>query len=302
MASKERGATWDDAETEAVITVWAEDAIQAMLEGAKHNHKVFQKISDEMKVRGYDRDLKQCREKIKKLRIQYKKVIDHNNKSGRGRKSWRFYDAMDEVLGHRASSRPPLLLESSTLNTAATKDDDATSDHEEQPENLNSTRDEMDDELSMNGSIASFVSEEPGGSRVAEFPVDETPAAEAHKVIVKTRRKSKLVKALDSTIEVFVNAQRHSDEHWLAAFKEQQESVQRHQQQQQEQHLNLIREVERNRLQADERLRKQEQEHEMRLMQMMVQQLPQQPAQLQALNPASHSTSFPNFSNYGPYQ
>ncbi|XP_035986778.1 general transcriptional corepressor CYC8-like isoform X1 [Fundulus heteroclitus] len=167
------------------------------------------------------------------------------------------------------------------------EDDDATSDHEEQPENLSSTQD------------ANFISEEPGGSRVAEFTV-ETPAAEAHKV--KTRRKSKLVKALDGTIEAFVNAQRHSDERWLAAFKEQQESVQRHQQQQQEQHLNLIREVEINRLQAEERLRKQEQEHEIRLMQMMVQRLPQQPAQLQALNPPSPSTSFPNFSNYGPYQ
>ncbi|XP_021170969.2 myb/SANT-like DNA-binding domain-containing protein 2 [Fundulus heteroclitus] len=238
MASKQRGATWDDAETEAVITIWAEGAIQAMLEGAMHNQKVYQKISDEMKVRGYDQDPKQCREKIKKLRIQYKKVIDHSKKSGRGRTSWRFYDAMDEVLGHCASSRPPVLLESSTLNTAATMDDDATSDHEEQPENLNSTQAEMDDELS--GSIASFVSEEPGGSRVAEFPVDEIPAAEAHKVNVKTRSKSKLVKALDSTIEAFVNAQRHSDERWLAAFKEQQESVQRNQQQQQEQHLNLI--------------------------------------------------------------
>ncbi|XP_021167476.2 alpha-protein kinase 1 [Fundulus heteroclitus] len=210
MASKVRGATWDDAETEAVITVWAEDAIQAMLESAKHNN--------------------------------------NNN-------------------------------------------------HEEQRENLNSTQDEMDDELSMNGSIASFISEEPGGSRVAEFPVDETPAAEAHKVNVKTRRKSKLVEALDSTIEAFINAQRHSDDRWLAAFKEQQESVQRHQQQQHEQHLNLIREVERNRLQAEERVRKQQQEHEMRLMQMMVQLMPQQPAQLQPLNPAS-----PSISNFGPYQ
>ncbi|XP_021165791.2 trihelix transcription factor GT-3a [Fundulus heteroclitus] len=293
MASKERGATWDDAETEAVITIWAEDAIQAMLEGAKHNHRVFQKISDEMKARGYVRDPKQCREKIKKLRTQYKKVLDHNNRSGSGKKTWKFYSAMDEVLSVRASSRTPVLLKTSTLNSAATKDDDATSDNEEQYENQYSTQDEMDDEQSLNGSIASFFSEEPGGSRIAEVP-----AAEAPEVNIRPEKKIIIVKALDSIIKEFVKAQRRSDDPWMAAFKEQQESVQRHQQHQ----LNMIREIERNRLQAEERMRKQEQEHEMRLMQMMVQLMSQQPAQLQPLNPASPSSSFPNFSNYGPYE
>ncbi|XP_015238932.1 PREDICTED: myb/SANT-like DNA-binding domain-containing protein 2 [Cyprinodon variegatus] len=242
MASKDRGATWDDAETEAVIAIWAEDVIQEMLKGAKHNHKVFKIISDEMKVRGYDRDPKQCREKIKKLRTQYKKALDHNNTSGGGRKTWKFYGAMDKVLGLRASSRSPVLFSStSSLNSAATKDDDATPDHQEQHEY--SAHDEMDDE---------------------QF--------------------------LDSTIMAFLKAQKHSHDLWMVAFKEQQESAQRHQ-------LHMIQEMERNRLQAEERLRKQQQEHEMRMMQMIVQLMTRQPAQLQPLNPASPSTSVPNFSN-----
>ncbi|XP_038158979.1 uncharacterized protein LOC119795192 [Cyprinodon tularosa] len=213
MASKERGATWDDAETEAVIAIWAEDAIQAMLEGAKHNHKVFKKISDEI--------------------------------------TWKMMQ------------------------------------HEEHEY---STHDEMDDERSLNESIASCVSEEPGGSRIPEGPGDDTPAAKAPESSVKRKRKSKTVKAIDSTIEEYIKAQKQSDDLWLAAFKEHEESIQRHQR-------HMMQEMERNRFQAEEKQR----EHEMRMMQMMVQLLTQ-PAQLQPLNPASPSTSVPNFSTYGPYQ
>ena len=39
-------------------------------------------------------------------------VKDNNNISGRGRKSTPFYDELDAILGTRAASRPPVLLDS----------------------------------------------------------------------------------------------------------------------------------------------------------------------------------------------
>ena len=40
----------------------------------------------------------QCRKKAKKQKAEYRKVKDSQNKSGAGRKSWKYLDAMDAVL------------------------------------------------------------------------------------------------------------------------------------------------------------------------------------------------------------
>ncbi|KAI9538433.1 hypothetical protein NQZ68_014177 [Dissostichus eleginoides] len=44
-----------------------------------------------------------CRDKIKKLKQDYKKIKDHNNKRGNGRKTSKWYDRLDALLGHRPS-------------------------------------------------------------------------------------------------------------------------------------------------------------------------------------------------------
>ena len=67
-------------------------AIQAQLEGCKRNQEVFSKISAEMSKVGHERTAQQCREKIKKLKVEYRKIKDKRNKTGEDRfPEWDFF-------------------------------------------------------------------------------------------------------------------------------------------------------------------------------------------------------------------
>ena len=48
---------------------------------------------------------------MKKLKTDYRKVKDKNGKTGRGRSIWKYFDALDAILGHRPATKPPLLLD-----------------------------------------------------------------------------------------------------------------------------------------------------------------------------------------------
>ena len=50
----------------------------------------FQKMSDELAKHGYEWRLEKCKDKIKKLKHEYKEVVDNNNETGRKRKTFRF--------------------------------------------------------------------------------------------------------------------------------------------------------------------------------------------------------------------
>ena len=65
-----------------------------------------------MSEKGYPKDLEQCRTKIKNLKKEYKTVKDNNGETGRGRKTSRYYDMLDSILGHRPASVPHNLLDS----------------------------------------------------------------------------------------------------------------------------------------------------------------------------------------------
>ena len=63
-----RGRTWNDDEVQALLAIWADASIQRQLLGAVRNTTVFNKIADELARKGYQRDAKQCREKLKQLK------------------------------------------------------------------------------------------------------------------------------------------------------------------------------------------------------------------------------------------
>ena len=62
-----------------LIKLWSEEAIQEQLEGCKKNKDVYDKLARLMEEAGYQRSGQQCRDKIKKLKGDYRKVKDHNN-------------------------------------------------------------------------------------------------------------------------------------------------------------------------------------------------------------------------------
>lgn len=69
--------------------LWGEDKVQAQLEGCKRNAQLFERISCKMRDKGYDQVGVQCREKVKKLRGEYRKVKDKKGKTGEGNKPWK---------------------------------------------------------------------------------------------------------------------------------------------------------------------------------------------------------------------
>ena len=68
-------------------------------------------VFQESKKQGIERERKQCRDKIKNLKTQYKDVKDNNNETGRERKTCKFYSLLDSILGHRPATVPPCLLD-----------------------------------------------------------------------------------------------------------------------------------------------------------------------------------------------
>ncbi|KAK1877415.1 Trihelix transcription factor GTL2 [Dissostichus eleginoides] len=73
-----------------------------------------------------------CRIKIKKLKQNYKKIKDYNNKSGNDRKTSKSYDRLDALLGHRPSfSGTASTVDSGTMVwEAAQTADSVASDHD----------------------------------------------------------------------------------------------------------------------------------------------------------------------------
>ena len=81
-ATDRGGSNWDDNEVLAFIEIWSDETIQAQLEGRKRNTKVYEKMARIMAEKGFTRTVQQCRNKLKALKTEYKKVRDNNNTSG----------------------------------------------------------------------------------------------------------------------------------------------------------------------------------------------------------------------------
>ena len=108
MAS--RGTTWGEEEVK-VLKIWGSEKIQQELDGAKRKQPLHEKITRELNGHGYSRDAEQIKTKIKNLKSTYRSIKDHNNKTGNEKKSGQFYDELDEILGHRPASTPPVILD-----------------------------------------------------------------------------------------------------------------------------------------------------------------------------------------------
>ena len=90
---------------------------------------MYKKISDDLRSAGFTRTIEQCREKIKKLKTEYKKIKYKRDQTGQGRyPEWEYFDALNEVLGHKHSTEPPVVVESLSMTTDEVGPDDETQD------------------------------------------------------------------------------------------------------------------------------------------------------------------------------
>lgn len=94
----ERGSNWTDPEIVELLQLWSDDTIQLELESSQRNQRVFDRIARALQERGIYRTGDQCREKIKKMKLEYRRIKD-NHKT----RSWKFFDVIDRVLSSRPS-------------------------------------------------------------------------------------------------------------------------------------------------------------------------------------------------------
>ncbi len=113
------GAVLTDGEVRALIAVWGETNVQEQLDGAIWNKAVFQDTSKKLQATGYNRDRTQCRTKVKSLKKQYRVVKDHNGETGKGRKTCKFYEELDNIIGQRPASVSTALLDTGASSSAA---------------------------------------------------------------------------------------------------------------------------------------------------------------------------------------
>ena len=67
-----------------MLGIWGDASVQRQLKGTVRNSHVFDKIVKELVSKGYKRDEKQCRGKLKQLKKKYKEVADSLCRSGAG--------------------------------------------------------------------------------------------------------------------------------------------------------------------------------------------------------------------------
>ena len=121
----ERGTLWGDDEVFTLIEIWADEGIQQQLDSCTRKRPVFEKIARRLEEEGeYTRTFIQVREKIKQLKQVYKKVKDSNNRSGSNRKTFKYFESIDKILGDRPITRPVNILES--IESSSLEDDSVT--------------------------------------------------------------------------------------------------------------------------------------------------------------------------------
>ncbi|XP_035283538.1 uncharacterized protein LOC118232586 [Anguilla anguilla] len=206
---------WTPEEIQAMLSIWADSTIQKELESSVRNEKVFLRISSELAAVGFLRSAKQCREKVKKLKQEYRKLKDHNSQGGLDRtrgKCW--FNLMDTVLGN---TTPSSTMGGSLLSNSAVAILEAMSSPSQTSEDSALTGDEPIVEVQILGEEQPPIIQAMPDER---FP-SHAPAVSMPKQAVKRKR------ALCSS-EEWKKMIAESDEQYVGALHRMMESESQH--------------------------------------------------------------------------
>ncbi|XP_037095644.1 zinc finger and SCAN domain-containing protein 20-like [Syngnathus acus] len=113
---------WSVSEVTQFLMLVADEKIQVELDGTR-NEKVYRELAQRMASFGYNRTFRQCREKLKKLKSDYRAIKDNNCRGGSNRKSWKWFGHMDAIYGHRVRDSCNNLRDDSNFLEVITEDD-----------------------------------------------------------------------------------------------------------------------------------------------------------------------------------
>ncbi|XP_061177434.1 zinc finger and SCAN domain-containing protein 29-like [Saccostrea echinata] len=113
MAARRRGTAWPEEETLTLLSIWEENEIEEQLENPKTNNtSIYKTISSEMTDKGYKRTPEQCKVRMHTLKRSYRQCKGNTKESGKGRKTCKYFEKLDAILGTRPASSPVKVIES----------------------------------------------------------------------------------------------------------------------------------------------------------------------------------------------
>ena len=253
-------ANWTREETFKLISLWSEDVIQEQLEGCRRNSLVYRRIADDLREAGFARTLEQCRDKIKKLKGEYKKVRDKRETTGEGRyPEWEFFDALDNVLGPKHSTEPPTVVES----FPQIGPDDETQDmsgepavHSPAPSHASSSSTQVNTEQdgetqpSESGTQPSGSGTQPSGSGTQPSGSGTQPSGSGSK---SRKRKRGRNEATNELLEKMITMQKSSDQMMMSLEEKRMK-------------------MEERQIELDAQMRREERQFQLQMMQMLMQQ------------------------------
>ncbi|XP_041477211.1 uncharacterized protein LOC121425257 [Lytechinus variegatus] len=240
-ANYRRMKNWEDAEVRCFLNFWADQEVQKQLDGTVRNKKVFRDISERMNKAGFSRTPEQLRDKLKKLKKDYKDAKANNNTSGAARVQCPFYDEIHAVLGNRPSIEPQVLI------------DTAQESDMEEPEELEPDSNTVGQDASDNSGKTEELGLDEDEAKAIEVPPDAGPSTSTPKtnVPVKPKKRKQASSNNEEGMEMLVK--RMMDDR-AAAAREQREW----EEEREEAHER-----------REDRRRREEREHEIRLFQML---------------------------------
>ena len=267
-------AQWTDEET---LKLWSEDKIQEELDGCKKNKHIYDKIAASMTKAGFDRTFDQCRLKVKKLRGEYRKVKDGNNKNREDRKEWKYFEVIDDILGTRPSTKLEVLL-------------DMLEDEEEVIEDNVHKIEEDEESPGISDPVKALVSSRPTSSKNYFCVVEKQSVKKENNEVKKKGRKIPAKEEhIENMVEVMMTkvlqSQRESDKLFMdletKCMKMQQTVLQLEHQRYQEERM------------REEHQRREESQFQMELYAMMCGNPPLTYGTLPFPHPASHGSPLP---------
>ena len=112
-SSRNRCPNWSDAETRFLLELWRDSfPISKRRNGAAWD-SIAKKLNGVLKEQGIStfRTGAQCKARMKYLQDEYKRVKDHNSRSGNNRETFDYFDEIDAVLGCKPNIAPKRVFE-----------------------------------------------------------------------------------------------------------------------------------------------------------------------------------------------
>lgn len=219
-------AAWTKEETLKLIELWSYEDIQAQLEGYKRNQQVYEKIASLMQKEGFTRTYQQCREKIKKLRQQYKKVKDKIRQTGQqGRQhlisKFVYFNALDNILGNRPATEPMVVIDSlSGKSEVDVESNVSESDHEgKEEQEAELWESDMKESEARESSTTTVASNEDSSSSKDVIVVKKEDKVDVKPIVSNKKKRKRQLEVMQDTmkglIKEVVDAQKASDKMYV---------------------------------------------------------------------------------------